>query len=142
MKLLEKRRSIIDDHISQQKIEETHWAKEAKSIRAEGSKRLPIAERPIAFICDDEIVVGGDCVGKVMDGLKKFVAMSKDHSHPIQKRRGAEAAVNNAIVKAEKLTSGEVPKELRVSQQTWNSINFCLAEVGIDCVLADGSDLD
>jgi hypothetical protein len=126
MDLAKKRAEIATEHAAQEKYD-PHWLAAAKA----GEK---LSDRPIAFVCDDEVVVIGTCVPKVLAGVAAFRARAAEYAD-----RTREPVVAQALKRAEALaaTPGDAA-ELRMSQQHWNAVLFCLGEVGVTCVLADG----
>lgn len=126
MDLLNARDAVLREHKSAEKYDPYH-----QSLAAAGDR---ISERPVAFIVDDEVVVVGECVAKVMDGLKAFLSRDAEYAD----RAGREPVVAQALAKARKLTEA-APTEIRVSQQTWNSLLFALGEVGVKVALSDGT---
>jgi hypothetical protein len=122
-----KRAEIAQRHQNLQEFND-YWAARAK----DGDK---IAERPVAFICDDEIVAIGDDVAAIFAGLAKFVA---EKGAEFDAAAG-EPAKLMAIAKAKKALASPPPAEIRVSAQVWNSYLWALAEVGIQVATSDGS---
>lgn len=127
--LAEKRAEVIERHKAQEQFD-PHWKAEA----AAGRK---ISERPVAFLCDDEVVVTGDCVGKVMEAVKTFLDLA---SHGPLTRADSENHLAYAIAKCQQIASRPATAELRVSQQRWNAICYAMSIVGVECVLTDGAD--
>lgn len=127
MNLLEKRAALIAEHQAMEKYE-PHW----KALAEKGDQ---LSERPIAFLCDDEVVVVGDCVEKILDGLLAFMERADDY----QDRAKREPAVAQALAKCGRAVGAAVPEEIRVGQQIWNAYLFGLNEVGVKVVLTDGS---
>jgi hypothetical protein len=97
------------------------------------------SERPVAFLCDDEILVVGDCVGKLYAGLKKFIAVVDGSPESWSQRAAREPWVGQAIAKTKKQLAIPEPTELRVTQQIWNGYMFAMQEVGLLVVLTDGT---
>lgn len=132
MDFAQTRAAIISEHQAMER-HDPHWKSEA----AKGDK---ISERPIAFICDEELVFTGECVPKVFEGLKLF-AEKAGTDKALQAREKTEPAVAQAIAKARRLLAGEQPAELRLSGQAFNCVSFALGEVGLKIVTTDGQDL-
>ena len=125
MDLTKRRADIIAEHAAMEKYDPYH-----KMLAAQGDR---ISERPIAFLCDDEVVVTGDCATKVREGLRRFVARSAE----FQERAKREPAIAQALVKAAR--EATATGDLRVPQQIWNAYTLALGEVGVKAVLADGT---
>lgn len=108
-------------------IFEPHWAELAKG----GDK---LTDRPVAFICDDEVVVIGDDVAKVYAGLTKFqqTAAADWASSPEPQKVLCLAKVKRAL-------AAPPPAEIRVPAQVWNCYLHALAEVGVQVVTSDGT---
>lgn len=130
MDLIKRREEIIAEHTAQQKYH-PHWKTEASAGRL-------IAERPIAFICDDEVVVLGEDVAKVLAGIKQFVEKhgSEFDDPTIQ---AAKMHDFNCLKRCKKLLAAPPNGDLRVSQNVWNAYAFGLGEVGVFVVLTDGT---
>jgi len=133
MDLNKRREDIITEHKAQEKYD-PYW-------KAEAEKGRKISERPVAFQCDDEVVLVGECVPKVMTALSQFVIAHGDAYKSLDtappehhKRYGVAKAVSLLGRHGE-----EGPHELRVPQQAWNGLLFCLETMGVDVVLADGT---
>jgi hypothetical protein len=128
MTLLEKRDRLLAEHTAQEKYD-PYWKAEAAAGRA-------LSKRPIAFLCDDEVVLVGPCVVAVFDGLRNFQQLvSTDASW--QKRSLSEPAVAYSIARIKRVV-GEPPAELRISQQVWTAYLLGLNAVGLTCCLSDG----
>lgn len=127
MSLAEKRIKIISEHQAMEKYD-PYW----RDLAKQGDR---VSERPIAFLCDDEVIVLGDCVPKIMAGIKIFIdkiaVRQQDHLC-------TEPATAQAIRKCTTLYSETPPAEIRVPQQWWNAYLFGLNEAGVNVVLADG----
>ncbi len=122
MDLLKKRGEILTDHAAMEKHNPA-W------------KGTGLQDRPVAFLCDDEVVVIGECVGKIFAGLTTFMATAdKD-------RAKNNPQFSQALGKISKLLESPAPAELRVSQQTWNAYLLGLNEAGVTVVLTDGSNV-
>ena len=140
MDLLKRREEIIAEHKAQEKYD-PHWSKEAQAGRA-------ISARPIAFLCDDEVVVVGEDVTKIIEGLKPFVARAEREAElakndPVLaealKKKLSTPIYAHALAKCSKAVHAPVPAEIRVPQQTWNAYLYSLNEQGINVVLTDGT---
>jgi hypothetical protein len=99
-----------------------------------------MSERPVAFLCDDEIVVLAADVPKIVGALQKFIASTSAADVQVKwlKRAASEPVVAHALSRIEKLLANP-PAEIHLPQQWWNAILFGLNEVGCEVVLTDGS---
>lgn len=129
MSLTKKRDELIAEHKAMEKYD-PHW----KALAEKGDL---ISERPIAFVCNDEIVVVGDCVDKILEGLKRFKMTWDAKSEERDERMAREPSFAHAVSKVDRLLD-QNPAEIRVPQQVWNGIVLSLAEVGILVCLSDG----
>lgn len=129
LNLLKRREEIISDHKAMEKYH-PHWKTEMEAGRS-------LSTRPIAFLCDDEVVVIGDDVTKIIEGLEGFI--NKFSSSPRDNDRAKrEPTFAVAVYKASRLIATK-PTEIRVSQNVWNAYTLALGEVGVEVVLTDGS---
>ena len=127
-----KREGIVAEHKAIEKHDPHHRA-EAEKVRAAG--RPTLSERPIAFQCDDEVVVVGECVGVVVAAAAKFVGRADEY----EERAKFEPVVAMALKVCRRVAESSVAtSELRLTQQHWNCLMFGLTEVGVQCVLTDG----
>jgi hypothetical protein len=136
MSLTEKRAAVIERHRNQEQFD-PHWKGVAEEAKKPGSP-AKLSERPVAFVCDDEIVITGGCVGKVLSAVSKFLEIAADKS--FHERAKGESDLAYALAKCKQLTASPAPAELRLSQQRWNAVTYALSVVGVDCVLTDGND--
>lgn len=134
MDLLKRREEILAEHRAQEKYD-PYWLAEANAGRK-------LSERPIAFLCDDEIVILSACVGKVLEALRQFVAAATPIFADPEAVLTQENYKRHAFAKAKLLLSRhgeEPPSELRVPQQTWSAITHGLAEAGVLAVTTEGT---
>src|SRR4051794_35051255 len=94
MDLTERREEIIAEHQAQERYD-PHW-------KAEADRGRKISERPIAFLCDDEVVVVGPCVGKIRDGLAAFFEKIGADRDALAARLSGEPAFAQAAEKCRK----------------------------------------
>jgi len=130
MDLLKERARIIVEHEAMERYH-PYW----RELAEKGDR---ISERPIAFVCDDEVVVVGDDVQRVYDGLQAFADRAAEYVH----RRKVDGLLNAALNRVTKTLDADVPNEIRVSTQVWNSYLYALDLVETPIVLADGSGED
>lgn len=130
MELSERREEIIANHKAQERYD-PHW----KAAADRGSR---LSEQPVAFLVDDEVVVIGDDVTKIYDGLQKFVEMA-DEDEAWEGRAAREPSVAQALAKARQALERDQPEELRLPQQWWNAYLFALDAAGVRVTLADGT---
>lgn len=130
MDLVKRRDQIIAEHKAMEKHN--------PAIKAQAARGDRLSDRPIAFLCDDEVVVIGDDVGKVLAGVQKFV---DEHSQRFDDPavQAALAHDHGCLKRCRKLLASPPSGELRVGQQVWNSYLHGLGEVGVQVVLADGT---
>lgn len=135
MSLSAKRDELIALHKMYEMVPESPWSPKNPVMKEklEAGEQL-LSERPIAFLCDDEIVVLGDCIGKVVDGLGRFLERSTDY----EKLAQHQPAVAQALAKAKRLVESRPIGELRMSQQHWNAILYCLNEIGMHVISTQG----
>lgn len=133
MDLDARRAEIFADHQAQEKYD-PHWKGEA-----EKGRRLSL--RPLAFICDDEVVVLGDDVGKVLAGVAAFESALAPAMADPDRALAVPNYKRQAFARARKLLADNAPPpaELRVSQAVWNHVACALEEAGVLVVLADGT---
>lgn len=130
------RQAIVDEHKAMEK-HDPFQREEAERAKRAGEPTL--CQRPIGFLCDDEVVVVGDCVETVIDGLNKFLDLCDSKDSDLNDRAGREPVVAQAIAKSKKVLEN-TGDELRVPTQTWNALMFALGEVGVKAVLTEGRD--
>ena len=128
--LLKRREEILTEHKAQERLD-PYWAREAR----EGRK---LSTRPIAFVCDDEVVLFKECVGKLRDGLTEFFTRSGADRDLLEQRLANEPAFAQAVEKARRVLAAEETDELRVPQAWWNALTFAMQEAGHEVVTADG----
>ena len=117
MSLLEQRARVLAEHAAAQKYD-PYWIAEARDGR-------PIAERPVAFLLDDEVAVVGPDVATVLAGLRTFTADLAGRMSDIERAEAVPVFVRHAYYRAKKLIekhNGDAPAMLRFGQQHWNSI--------------------
>lgn len=124
MSIEKKREALVADHKAMEKYD-PYW----KTLAEKGDR---IGDRPVAFLCDDEVVIVGACVAKVTAGLAEFLGRGDEYVD----RTAREPAVAQAMSKARKYV--DATDEIRVPQQVWNALAFALGEVGLKVVLTDG----
>lgn len=131
MDLWQRRATIIAEHQAQEKFD-PYWKAEA----AAGRK---LSERPIAFLCDDEVRLFGECISKVHAGLEKFLVQVEALPDHGQARANEPTFV--AAVKLARLCTTSPPGNDSWSfpQQRWNSITYALAQAGIEIVITEGT---
>lgn len=130
MSLLEKQAKLLAEHQAMEKYD-PHWKAEAEAGRK-------ISERPVAFLCDDEVVIVGDDVAKIRDALAKFIELTETESWHKRAAREQVAAYAESKVKA--ILSRPAGDELRMHQQHWNAVALAMGEIGQEVVLSDGAD--
>lgn len=130
MELLEKRDAIIAEHQAQEKYD-PHWKAEAEQGRK-------ISERPVAFLCNDEVVVVGEDVGKIRAGLEDFFDRISADGDALAYKLASEPAFAQAVEKSKVLLDGPPADELRLSQNHWNAVAYALQEAEVLVVMADG----
>lgn len=131
MDLASKRAKVIADHQAQERFD-PHW-------KAEADKGRKLSERPVALLCDDEVVVLGDCIAKVAAGLQKFKELVAANAPAWEERRKKEPSVAQAFNKIDRFLASNTSGELRLSQKDWNALLFGLNEADVHVVLTDGS---
>ena len=124
MDLAERRRTLQVDHAAMEKYD-PYW----KDLAFHGDR---FSERPIAFLCDDEICLLSEDADKVRTGLKAFLARATEY----EKRAQVEPTVASALAKAAKYVDSA--GDIRVGQQVWNCLLFGLGEAGLQVVLTSG----
>ena len=137
MTLQEKRAKIAEDHKAQAKYD-PHWQAEAKAGRC-------ITKRPVAFKCDDEIVVIGDDVAVIVAAVKKFKAKA-DADPSYAERAKSDGQMAYTISRVDKFLATPAGPEIRVGTQVWNALLHAMREANtddagkctFDVVLAEG----
>lgn len=126
--LAERRAAVLTEHAAQEKYD-PFWAAEAKAGR-------PLADRPVAFLCDDEVVVVGGCVPKVMAGVRAFL----DRADEYGERAAREPSLRHALGTCRKIADRHADDgpELRLPSQWWNAVTYALGESGVLCCVAQG----
>ena len=142
--LLKKREEIIAFHKTHESVPESPLSPAHPQMKAAMEKGAALhSERPIFFSCDDEAVVVGECVGKVLAGVKKFLAVvdaTPESKEAWATRAIREPTVRQALTRCRLLdATSPPPTELRMHQQYWNAILYGLQEVGVLVVGADGA---
>lgn len=139
MDFLKKRDELIGEHKAQVKHDP-------------GWKGSDLVDRPIAFIDDEDVVVVGDCVTKVFDGLKQFKAHVDDPKQGWAAKATREPVVALVLKRLTTLLAQEPGAEFRTDQRTWNCVLYALEHCnpikdekgnvtgysGINVVLTDG----
>jgi hypothetical protein len=130
--LLKKRDALIAEHQAQEKYD-PHW-------KAEAEKGRKLSERPIAFICDDTVIVPGEeCIRKIFGGLKRFLDIWDAAPDVASKKAATEPAFAQALAKARQACRYEGPlPHVSVPQQVWNAYLYALNSVGLEVVISDG----
>jgi hypothetical protein len=124
-----KRAKIIAEHQAMQK-HHAHWQEEAKKGRLLG-------EFPVVFSLDDEVLILAEDMPKIMAGLKQFTEQrAKEYS-----KRKSEPEVALMLSKVESILANPPTGDFRVRSQVWNCLSHALADVGLECSMADGSDM-
>jgi hypothetical protein len=126
--LVKKRAAIQADHEGKQQFDRMYWQPLAEA----GDK---LADRPVAFQCDDEIVAIGDDVAAIYAGLEKFA----ETILPAWEKIVNEPLKAMAVSKVKRLLAGPQPDELRLGTQVWNCCLAALKEVGVQVCVSDGS---
>jgi hypothetical protein len=139
MDLVAQRAAIVADHKGMEKVPQSPWHPKHPIMREAMDKgETLLSNRPIAFLCDDEVVVVGECIKKIYDGLKKFVEReAKGWDDPA--KCAAKLHDYNCVKRCRKFVEQPAPKEIRVPQGTWNSYLHGLNEVGVQVVLTEGT---
>lgn len=127
MDLLKKRAAVVAEHAAMEKYDPA-W------------KGTGLSTRPVAFVCDDEVYVVGECVAKVHRGLREF-ADRFGPAYDDEKRRPGWKYQLIAMDKCRKFLAEhpDPPEAIRVPQYVWNSYLFALGEVGVQVVTTDGT---
>lgn len=141
MDLLRRRADLIALHLLTERVPESPWSPEHPAMRLKlASGEAPLSERPIAFLCDDEVAVVGECVTKVVAGLRLFAERAGKQAALYNGRSAREPVVAHALKKIGQLLERPPQDEIRVPQQVWNAYLFGLGEVGVNVILTDGAD--
>lgn len=122
--LLKLRDKVLSEHAAQEKYD-PHWVAEAKEGRR-------LSDRPVAFQCDDEVVVKGPCADKVRAALAAFAAREGEFAD----RLLVEPWLRQAFAVAKKFANRT--DDLVFTSQQWNGAAYALAESKLLVALADG----
>ena len=93
--------------------------------------QMPLSERPIGFVGDDEVLFVGEDVDTVKQGLAKFAARYEGQEIP------EDAA---QLIRTLKAVPGQIARrqhdgEYAIPRGKWNDINFALHDVGVICCI-------
>lgn len=139
MDLMKRREEILALHKAHEMVPQSPWSPAHPLMKQELDHGvLKISDRPIAFLCDDEVVVLKPDVPKILAGILKFVEEygPKFDDPAVAASRGHDF---NCLKRCRKLLQAAPTGDLSVSQGTWTAYLYGLGEVGVDVVLSDGT---
>lgn len=90
---------------------------------------MPLAQRPVAFIGADDVVLVGGCAGQVVAALESFREKHADEASG----DGADHQLKRAVAACTRYRlSGEGDEaRLEVNRLRWNDVLWALAEEGV-----------
>jgi hypothetical protein len=90
---------------------------------------MPLSERPVAFLMDEEVIFGGDCAAVVLAAAKRFVEnrAASPHRFLDDQQRRAEAAAERQGMSADGI--------LAVPRHRWNDFNWAVQQEGVLCCM-------
>lgn len=128
MDYLKQAEVIVAEHKAMEKYD-PFW-------KSEADKGHRLSDRPIAFLRDFEIIVVGDSVTKVLDGLRSYLNTYGTRDEELAQR---DVRVRMALIRIKRLLAqSPPPTELLMETGAWNSMLYGLNMMNIDVILTEG----